>query len=207
VKNQKLLDAIDKFAVMAEIPATKLSPVSKLPIPTDNIAFQAQRTRLADFYQYFSQNLRRVTNEMANDLANLKARGFDPKMLKLLVRVYDSIFNIYQVTDPERPYLGAEKLARYALDKPNALYIDNLDFLGKHHLMKTNVVFKVSPSLEHPKLRSLDALKSLAAEARSFMERNPLIKPLTPTIPPIGSTINMNNIPSFLGGRDDKTKG
>jgi hypothetical protein len=207
VKNQKLLEAIDKFAVMAEVPITRVSPGSKPPMPSDNEAFQQQRERLAKFYEHFNDGLRRVRNELGNDFANLKERGFDRQMLKLFAKVYDNVLNIFKEMRSEKPYGAAEKLASYVLDKPNAPYIDNLDFLGKHHLLKTNVDFKAGPVVGHPELRGLDDLKRLAHEARGFMERFPLLKPLSPSNPPIGFGESMKDIPAWTAGKDDKTKG
>jgi hypothetical protein len=206
VKNHKLLEKIDKFAIMAEVPITRVFPDSKLPI-TKNEAFQQQRERLSKFYEHFNNNLRRIRNELDNDLANLKQRSFDPQMLKLFIKIYDNVLNIFKEINPEKPYEAAEKLASYVLDKPNAPYINNLDFLGKQHLLQTNVDFKAGLVMQHPQLRGLDDLKMLAHEARKFMERFPLLKPPSPSNPPLGLGEVMKDIPAFLAGKEDKTKG
>ena len=176
-------------------------------MPSDNEAFQEQRERLSKFSNEFSEKLRTVRNILGSDFTTLKERGFDHQMLKLFAKVYDNVLNIYKSINPEKPYVAAEKLVHYVLDKPNAPYIDNLDFLGKHHLMRTNVDFKTGPNMVHPEMHGLDELKKLADEIRNFMQRYPLFGSLTPTNPPIGFGENMKDIPAFLSGQEDKTKG
>ena len=172
MKNQKLFEMIEKFAELSDRP------------PANN-EFQAQRERMAKFYENFSTDLRRIRNEMGSELGTLKQRAFDTAMFRLLAKVYDTLTDFHKQIDPEKPYIAAEKLVHYVLDKPNAPYIDNLDFLAKHHLKKTNVDFGAGKTLIHPEMRSLDKLKILAHEARTFMARYPLIMPFTQSNPPV----------------------
>lgn len=207
MKNQKLLDAIDKFAAMMDLPPTKVSPGSQLPGVNDNEQFAQQRERLAQFYEHFTSSLRRIRNELESEIGTLRMRNFDPKMWKLLVKVFQTVVEIYRETNPEKPYIAAEKLVHYVLDRQTAMYIDNLDFLAKHHLKETNVDFKASPVLGHPQMRSLDALKALAHELRQFMERYPLVKPLTTPPPRMGLPEIAQDIGSEQkAGKEDKTK-
>lgn len=193
MKNQKLFEMVEKFAALSDRPGT-------------NNEFQAQRERLAKFYDKFSNDLRRIRNELGSEIGTLKERNFDPKMFRLLIKVYHTLIELYKETDPEKPYIAAEKLVHYVLDKPNAPYIDNLDFLAKHHLKQTNVDFKAGPIMGHPEMRSLDELKRLAMELRAFMAQHPLILPPSPSNPPIGFNEVLKDVPAFLAGKDDKTR-
>lgn len=163
---------VEKFAALSDRPAA-------------NNEFQAQRERLAKFYEKLSSDLRHIRNEMGSELGTLKERDFDTEMFRLLAKVYDTLIELYKEIDPEKPYIAAEKIVHYVLEKPNAPYIDNLDFLAKHHLKKTNVDFGAGKTLIHPEMRSLDKLKILAHEARTFMARYPLIMPFTQSNPPV----------------------
>lgn len=207
MKNQKLLEAIDKFAAMLDIPVTKVSPGSQQAVPGDNEQFAQQRERLANFYEHFSNSLRRIRNELESEIGTLRERNFDPKMLKLLVKVFSTVVEIYREISSEKPYIAAEKLVHYVFDRQTAMYIDNLDFLAKHHLKQTNVDFKAGPVLGHPQMRSLEDLKSLAHGLREFMNRYPMIKPLTTPPPAMG----LKDIVQDIGteekaGQGDKTK-
>lgn len=207
MKNQKLLTAIDKFAAILDVPVTKMSPGAQKPIPGDNEQFAKQRERLAEFYDHFSNSLRRIRNELESEIGTLRIRNFDPKMWKLLVKVFDTLLETYKSIDPEKPYVAAEKLVHYVFDRQTAMYIDNLDFLAKHHLKQTNVDFKTSPVVGHPQMRSLDDLKSLAHGLREFMNRYPLIKPLTTPPPQMGLQQIVQDIGSEeKAGQGDKTK-
>lgn len=174
-------------------------------LPSNN-EFQAQRERLAKFYQKLDENLRHIRSELGDEINTLKERDFDSKMLQLLTKVYFTVISLHKEVNPEKPYIAAEKLVHYVLDKPNAPYIDNLDFLTKHHLKQTNVDFKLHPALIHPEMNSLDALKKLAIELRAFMQKNPLIKLPNLSVPPVGLQENLKAVPAFFAGQDDKTK-
>lgn len=207
MKNQKLLEAIDKFAAMMDFPVTKVSPGSQPAIPNDNQQFAQQRERLAKFYDSFSDGMRRIRNEVENEVSVLKERDFDPKMWKLYVNMFRTVVDIYRSIDPEKPYIAAEKLVHYVFDRQTAMYIDNLDFLAKHHLKQTNIDFKSGPVFGHPIIRSIEELKSLAHAVREFMNRYPMIKPITTPPPQMG----LPQIYEDLGkeqkaGKDDKTK-
>lgn len=153
----------------------------KTPVPNQ---FQEQRQRLDHFYEQFSTKLRHIRNEMGGELGTLKSREFDHKMFKLFADVYSNVIDLYKAISPEKPYIAAEKLVHYVLDRPSSLYIDNLDFLAKHHLKQTNVDFKPSKVMVHPEIRSLDKLKELALELRVFMSQHPLVRVPEPSSPP-----------------------
>lgn len=207
MKNQKLLEAIDKFAELLDIPVTKVSPGSQQPVPGDNEQFAKQRERLSEFYDHFSNGLRRIRNELENEVSVLRDRDFDPKMWQLLVKVFRAVVEIYKEISPEKQYIAAEKLVHYVFDRQTAMYIDNLDFLAKHHLKETNVDFKAGPVLGHPQMRSLDDLKTLAHGLREFMNRYPLIKPLTTPPPAMGLQQIVQDIGNEeKAGQGEKTK-
>jgi hypothetical protein len=193
VKNQKLFEMVQKFAELSEG-------------PLNNNEFQVQRERLVKFYEKFSTDLRRIRNELGSEIETLKMRGFDRKMFQLLVKVYENTTELHKEIDPEKPYIAAEKLVHYVLDKPNAPYIDNLEFLAKHHLKRTNVDFGAGKNLQHPEMHGLENLKRLAMELRAFMAQHPLVLPPSQSNPPAGFAESLRDVPAFFAGKEDKTK-
>lgn len=193
--NEKVFKLIEKFVVLAEQEA-----------PT-NMKYQAQREKLAQFYDYFTGNLRAITNELGGDIVVLRERKFNSKMLKMMSDVYQDLIELGKSISSEKPYDAAEKLVNYVLNKPTGPVIDNLDFLAKHHLKTTNVDFLEDKMLKHPQIRSLDKLKILSNQLSKFMAENPLILPPSPSGPPSPRIMEtMEDIPSFTAGEEDKTR-
>lgn len=188
MKNQKLFQMIDKFAETA----------NKLLI---NNEYQIQREKLAKFYEKFSSELNRIRNEMGGEIGTLRERNFDNQTFKLLNSVHANLVHLYKEIDPEKPYKAAEKLVKYVLDKPTASHIENLDFLAKEHLRKTNLDFGTGKTVGNPEMHSLDKLKKFAMELRSFMQNNPLI-----TIPDLSALPppNLIDIVRDIGGTESK---
>jgi hypothetical protein len=148
---------------------------------------------------------------MGGNLYMLKERKFDHKMFALFAKTYQELITINKSIQEDKPYRAAEKLVQYVFDRSTKIILDNLDFLAKHHLKITNEDFVTSTQLQHPQIRSIDALKQLATELKDYMIQHPLIVPPgsagseTPTEPPPAARR------SFLGpenklGPDDKTK-
>lgn len=141
-----------------------------------DINFQAQRDRLFKFHEHFSKSLLHVISDLGSEIATLKDRTFDSKMLGLLVKVYQDLIAIYKQIRENDPYSAAQMLVRLVMEKPGSSIISNLDFLGKHHLQSTNdKSLRTSEHLQHPQMRSLDALKELASYSKSFMLKYPML--------------------------------
>lgn len=197
---QKVLKMAEKFVTMAEGGTTVQPPAGH------NAAFQAQRDRFTQFHEHFARQLRIVINEMGGDLFTLKNRDFDPKMFKLFGNIYQDLISISKELKEDKPYIAAQKLVHYVTDRPTKALIDNMDFLTKQHTKSTNVDFKPSPMLSHPQIRSLDALKKLAAHLAEFMAKHPLIEVLRPTdAPPARLQDSVEPIPEFQTGPGEKT--
>lgn len=195
MKHQKILDMVEKFAA--------LSGGTVVQNPSDN-DYQVQRDRFQRLSDHFQRNLRAITNEMGGELFLLKERKFDAPMTKMLARVYQVLIDILTIIDHNKPYMAAEKLVHYVLDKPNSAIIDNLDFLAKHHIKQTNVDFQIGKIIRQPTIRSIDALKKLAMQLQEHMAKYPILTPMIPTEIPIG--LEKNVAPAFLAGESDETK-
>jgi hypothetical protein len=197
---QKVLEMAEKFVTLAEEPG---GTAIKTP---HNLEYQAERNRLIEFYDHFTRQLRIIINEMGSNLGTLKAREFDHKMFKMLGSAYQSLIDIYKEAKENKPYIAAEKLVRYTLERPNNIVLDNLDFLAKHHMQNTNVDFKPSKALRHPEFHSIDDLKRLALELKKYMAENPLITaPGQSTLPPPRLVENVQPVPDFRAGQEEKT--
>jgi hypothetical protein len=196
---QKILEMAEKFVTLAD----EGTP--------HNQEYQEQRTKLSDFYDHFYRQLRAIVNEMGGDLFMLRERKFDPKMFGIFSKVYQELITLSKSIQEDKPYRAAEKLISYVTDRPTKMVLDNLNFLAKHHLQVTNEDFVPSARLQHPKIRSIDALNALAAQLKKHMEQNPLIVPPgmskteTPTEPPPAKRRDLFGPENTLG-RDDKTK-
>ena len=171
-----------------------------------NEQFQEQREILADFYAKFYGSLKKIIAELEGEIITLRLRHFDHKMLQLLNKLQQDLMQINQQTTPEKPYIGAEQLVQLILTRPNKAIVDNLDFLAKHHLASTNIEFTKNKHLQHPQMKSLDAIKSLAEWSQLFMTNNPLIQAPTPSTFPPGLEENMKDIPAFTATPEEATK-
>src|SRR6185369_1605544 len=110
---EKVLQMADRFITLAE-GEDDGGTVIKTP---HNLEYQAQRTRLFDFFESFRGKLRRIINEMGGDLFVLQERNFDRKTFKRLSVVYQKLIEIYKETNGNKPYIAAEKLVHYVLDE------------------------------------------------------------------------------------------
>lgn len=197
---QKVLEMAEKFVTLAEEQGG-----TTIKTPHDG-EYQAQRNRLSDFYDQFSRQLRIIINEMGGDLFTLKTREFDHKMFKMFGNVYQNLIDISKEVKENKPYIAAEKLVHYVLERPNSIVLENLEFLAKHHTESTNVDFAPNKALRHPEIRSIDALKKLALHLRKYMAANPLIVPPgQSTLPPPRPIENVQVVPAFRAGQEDKT--
>lgn len=196
---QKVLEMADRFIALAE-GEDDGGTVIKTP---HNLEYQDQRTRLLDFFEDFKRKLRRITNEMGGDLFVLRERKFDRHFLKKLISVYQNLIEIYRKIDKDKPYIAAEKLARYVLDESS---IDELEYILVKFVEDTNVDFAPSNLLQHPQITSLTALKELAAYVRGYMEQNPLIQPPGQSAPPAARLPDIvKEYPEFKAEHGDKT--
>lgn len=161
-----------------------------------------QQKMLGNFYENFYRKILNIINELNGDLTVLKERQFDDKMTKLLSKIHNDLIDIIKKTDPHKPYGGANQLIHFVLEKPNSSIIDNLDFLAKHHIANTNINIITGPVVGHPKITSLDHLKSLAKQLQDFINKNPIS---LGSIPSSKLQENMQNVPSFPSGNEDIT--
>jgi len=166
--------------------------------------WESQQSKLDQFYLHFSKSLRFIINSLEGSLWSLKERKFDTKGYQALVKLQNQLIEINKQIKPNNPYLAANKLVNLVLDRPNLMIIDTLDFLIKHHLQQTQVDFRPSLSLRHPDVKELTNLKDLAEQLRNFMSKNPLIE--KPTISTQQLENTLQDVPSFKGGPEDKTK-
>jgi len=200
---QNILKMVENFVALADEGTIVQNPY--------NNEYQEQRGRLAKFYDTFNRQLRAIINEMEGDLWMLKERKFDPKLFKAMANVREDLIQIFKGIQEDKPYRAAEKLVFYVSNRPTKMVLDNLDFLAKHHLQVTNEDFIPSARLQHPQIRSIDALGKLASYLKRFMEQHPLIVPPgigrseTPTEPPPAARRNLLGPESKLGP-EDKTK-
>lgn len=193
---QKILDMANEFIAQAE------GEVSLTPTNTD---YQEQRDKLAQFYDFFAKQLRRIINEMGGDMFVLKERGFDPKLLKKFAEVQDALVKIMKSIDEDKPYIAAEALVQFATERMTAAILENLDVIIAHHLQKTNVDFGTSKLLKHPEVDSLKNISALAKQLKRFMEKNPLIVPPRASEIPARLQDNIKDLPTFSAGHEDKT--
>jgi hypothetical protein len=197
MKYQKVFEMAEKFATLSG------GTVFKTPADKE---YQAQRDRFQKFSDHFKRNLKVIINEMSGELHTLKERNFNSKMMQLFARVYNILIEIFKMIDETKPYIAAEKLVHYITERPNSAVIDNLDFLAKHHLKKTNVDFRAGPTLSQPEIRSLDMIKKLSIQLREHMAKYPVLAPMQSSEVPIGLEKNLEVVPAFLAGESDKTK-
>lgn len=197
---QKILEMAETFVALAD-------EDNKTP---HNEEYQEQRNRLSQFYDHFQKQLRIIVNEMDGDLFTLRHRGFDPKMFKLFSTVYQNVLDLFKSIQEDKPYRAAEKVISYVTNRPTRIVLENLNFLAKHHVQATNVDFAPNKTLQHPQIRSIDALNKLALELKEYMAQNPLIVPPgqarseVPTEPPPRDKAVFG--PESKLGPEDKTK-
>lgn len=197
---QKVLEMADRFVTLAE---GEKDDGTHIKTP-HNLEYQDQRTRLTEFAYELAKQLRRVIGEMGSDLFTLKERQFDPKMFKMFSAAYQNLISMSKEIQEDKPYIAAEKLVHYVLERPNSIVLDNLDFLAKHHTRATNVDFK--PSALFPEIRSIDELRRLAMHLRKYMAENPLINPPGQSAPPAARLPDIvKEYPDFKAEQSDKT--
>lgn len=183
--------------------ATKFAHKSLITL--DDIRFQDQKDMLNNFQQDFYRKLSKIINQLNGDIFVLKKRNFDSKMMKLLAKVNKDLIEIVRNLNQDNPYIITGNFINYVLGKPNGPIIDNLDFLAKHHINKTNEEFQIGPMLKHPEITSLDELKSLAQNLQNFMKEHPLIKAPEIKSGPANLEDNLKDVPAFLAGQEDVT--
>jgi hypothetical protein len=200
MSNQKVLEMADMFIALAE---EGKGTVINTP---HNLEYQDQRNRLSDFYERFTWELRALIGGMGGDLFTLRERGFDGKMFKMFSKVYQNLIDISKEVKKNKPYIAAEKLVHYVLDKPSSSILENLNFLAKNHIQVTNVDFKPTSVLKHPEITSIDDLKKMALHLRKIMAEHPLIVPPgQSSLPPPRLEQNVPAVPDFRVGQEDKT--
>jgi hypothetical protein len=138
--------------------------------------FTHQRKKLEEFSHHLQTKLRVVISEMEHDISVLKMRDFDKNMWKLLVGVWQHLESIYKTFHQDRPYDTAKKIIDYTNDRNTRAIIENLDFLGKDHVKKTNVDFAPTPNFINPEIRSLKLLLTLSNYVENYIKENPLME-------------------------------
>lgn len=197
---QKVLKMAENFLALAEDPTETVV----LAPPVNE--YQEQRNRLAKFEEALEKKLRLVIAEMGNDLSTLRFRNFDPKTFKIFGNIYQTLIDIMKSIDPQKPYIAAEKLVRLVSERSTRIILENLDYIAKHHVETTNVDFRPSSRLKHPEIRSIDALRTLAADLKKFMDEHPLINPPGQSAPPAARLPEtVKELPAFSAGQGDKT--
>jgi len=159
--NHKVLQLAEKFAILAE-------HTSFLPA---NDPILAHENKLIKFQEHMIRKLHVIISELGGEILVLKDRQFNPEMTKLLYQLYQQLITIYNDIHESTPYVGAQELIDYVA-KQRAI-IDNLDFLIKDHLNKTNDHFQTGKLLQHPQMKSLHALPELTSYLQDFIKINP----------------------------------
>jgi hypothetical protein len=126
------------------------------------------------FQEHMIRKLHTIISNLGGEILVLKNRQFDPKMSALLQKTYQDLITIYQDLHQTDPYNGARKLIDYVLGRNTGMVLDNLDFLIKNHLQKTNESMITGKLLQHPQIKSFHELKELANYAKDFITINPL---------------------------------
>jgi hypothetical protein len=181
----KVQQLIEKYSAGAP-----LTPMTSMPtslLEQSEGRFKHQQKRMTEFAHSFQTKLRVVIAEMEHDIGTLRDRKFDRNMQKMMIQIWENLVNIYRSFHQDRPYEAASKLVGYVHEKQTKDVINNLDFLAKHHVKKTNIDFAPMSVLEHPEIRSLTLLTSLAAYLENYMKENPLLektKPIPISYPP-----------------------
>jgi hypothetical protein len=191
--NDRVFKLIEKFVALATEPHI-------------NEQYQAQRDMLSEFHEQFYGGIRSIISELGGDVLVLRGRKFEPSILKMLTKVHNDLVAITREINPDKPYIAAEKLVAYVLDKPNSHIIENLNFLTKHHVKTTNVDVKSTPSFSNPKMQSLDKLKVLAHHLKQFMSQHTLLADPNPISISPHIKENLEEVPAFFAGKEDKTK-
>lgn len=136
-----------------------------------------QSDRLFKFHEHLSKTLLRIISELGSEISTLKTRTFDTKMMGLFNKLYQDLINAYKHITENNPYVAGQELVRLVLEKPSSSIIANLDFLAKHHLQSTNEKgLRTGELLQHPQIKSLDQLKTLAEYCRTFMSKYPMLQ-------------------------------
>lgn len=157
-------------------------PPTALVAPENNIHVQSEQLRM--FSEHLQIKLRVLISEMEHDISTLKHRGFDKEMWKMLTGVWMHLVGINQGLTREGPLVAAKKLVDYVRDRGTRAVIDNLDFLAKHHLKKTDVDFTPNQIMVHPEIRSLTLLTSLVDYLENYLRSQEMEdKPATPVTP------------------------
>lgn len=197
---QKVLEMAEMFVALAE--EGKGTVVLQ---PARN-EYQVQREKLSDFFDKFFNQLRRVIAEMSNDLSTLRERRFDAKLFRTFAKVYDNLITVHKEISEEKPYIAADKLVHYVMDRPTRIILENLNYLAKEHLKATNVDIKETKFLKHPQIRSLDELGQFVIKLKEYMDKNPLIVPPGISSPPEPRLMEVQKeLPEFKAEQGDKT--
>jgi hypothetical protein len=160
-----------------------------------NDAWKHQHKRLDEFATKFHGKLQLISAEIQGDLMVLRERGFDKELQKQLFKVWQEVISVAHSFNPEtvaakKLYLAAQAVVSYVKLPATRAILDNLDFLAKHHLKKTNVDLGVmTPGLGHPQFKSLGLLISLADYLEKYMADNPLLEQKMPTPSQLTSTV------------------
>ncbi len=150
----------------------------------DNARFQYQRRHLAEFSRQFKSRLQIILAEMEGELFTLKEKKFDRSAWRELGKLWNHLGNIARQFNEEKPYLAASELVEFVHSRPTLIAMENIQFLANHHLEKTKESLPNIPGFQHPQIRSLKLLKSLAEHADVYMEQNPLMPIPVPTPTP-----------------------
>lgn len=148
--------------------------------PDLNLQFEAQRKFGRDFYS----KLRRLSGELEGDIFTLKARDFDPNMMRLLGKVKMELEKILLSIKESNPHGAAQKLVDYVQGRSTKMVLDNLDFLAQHHLQSTMPPGKLPPFAKHVEVNFFKKLRALADELKAHMDVNPPLYVPSSSSPP-----------------------
>jgi hypothetical protein len=177
MKSSKVLQLIKKYAD---------EPAGTVMFEQSENRFKHQRQRLTEFSHSFHTRMRVLIAEIEYDIGILKDRGFDKDMRMLMTQIWVQLVEIFKAFKQDEPYKSAAKIIQYVRAKSTRSIIDNLEFLAKHHVEKTNVDFGPSKVLVHPEIRGLTLLTSLTDYLEKYIKENPLLSkdPVITPMPP-----------------------
>jgi hypothetical protein len=168
----KIQQLIEKYSANAP-PAMTGMPTALLEESENR--FKHQRQRISEFAHQLHVKLNVLIKELEYDISNLKDRGFDHEMMKFMTGIWNHLIALNRSFNQDKPYETAKKLVAYVMSRNAKSIIENLDFIAKHHMKKTNVDFIPGQSLVHPEIKSLQLLLNFTDYLNNYMKINPLL--------------------------------
>lgn len=137
---------------------------------------EKQKETFEDFYYENLGVLKAILNEMSGDLLILKEKELSLDLRQLLGKIYQQIIDLYKDIDPRDPYPGTNHLINWASSKTNKSILENLDFLIKKHLEKSEISFEGKDKLKQPQANSIARFLDLIPQLKQFILNNPSLE-------------------------------